>query len=773
MFVRFASDDRGQNYYEVKRHVRNSTVPRSINWEDVRVSLAAMSGLKLSPDFPLTDPVIYRAVDGDNGDSLIIRGRPSFTRLRRVSFGVINSSVSTVLSSGQVWFDELRATDVAKDVGVANRFVMGGTLSNLARYNLVWNGQNADFLSVGQTRGSGSKTGNLQFTSGLDLHRFFEGTGVQLPLSYNFSRTTLRPRFNAGDDVVRSEAASRASESRSTNHSFGASFARTWSERSNPVLRFALSGLTANLQHSRAKATSPTGLDSSLATSAAVNYSLAPRSLARLPIPGTRAKLFLLPERMYWNYSIGTRSGQTFQRPTGQPDTLVLLNQTRSRTALVDFGADTRPFDFLRHHIEGRRNLALDNFPVHTFLNAGRNVSWRQSLDANYGLRAASPWLRPNVTWQAGYNQNNGPELSPDLRVLQIGNTQSASFQWQLPFDQLQRRAGRPQPAATDTSGAKPRLSLDWREFARRLGSIQTNTRWSKNTSFGRVRGSPKLGYLFGVAEDPGFGADSAGRVIALIGNQSAVYVDWSTSASSNLILAYGSTLNTTFNYHDRTSRANTAQSRTRDWTWPNASLEYGRIAEALHLSRWIQQPSLRTAFQRGTQVEYQNSQTIETLRAVSTQWEPLLSVSGSLKNGTRTELSINRRSSDRLSTLLGRSRQTEATTNVRFSLNRTYSQGQKVTFLGRTKTVSSNVTLGLTGEFSSVNGKTVNELDPTALPINPRNEDRLNLNSTGSYDFSTNVRGTATLGFSQIRYLERDAISRSIRVEVQGRFSF
>src|SRR5262249_60051359 len=66
--------------------------------------------------------------------SLILRGRPSFTRLLRISFGLVNHS-TTKRFTGQLWFDELRATEVAKDVGLADRINVNGRVANLMDYN--------------------------------------------------------------------------------------------------------------------------------------------------------------------------------------------------------------------------------------------------------------------------------------------------------------------------------------------------------------------------------------------------------------------------------------------------------------------------------------------------------------------------------------------------------------------------------------------------------------------------------------------------------------
>ena len=87
----------------------------------MRLGLTELSSLKLQAGLRGhgLDPQDQHARaerPGHPGDSLFVVGRPSFTRLRRISFGLINRA-ATVRDSGQLWFDEMRAIDVAKDRG--------------------------------------------------------------------------------------------------------------------------------------------------------------------------------------------------------------------------------------------------------------------------------------------------------------------------------------------------------------------------------------------------------------------------------------------------------------------------------------------------------------------------------------------------------------------------------------------------------------------------------------------------------------------------------
>jgi hypothetical protein len=93
------------------------------------------------------------------------------------------------------------------------------------------------------------------------------------------------------------------------------------------------------------------------------------------------------------------------------------------------------------------------------------------------------------------------------------------------------------------------------------------------------------------------------------------------------------------------------------------------------------------------------------------------------------------------------------------------------VTVLGRSSTVKTNITLGLTGAYSRKKSET--RQAGYDRPLSPTHEDRLNANARGSYGFSNNVTGNAEVGFSQSRDLLTDIVRRSVRIELRAQFTF
>ncbi|TMQ70481.1 MAG: hypothetical protein E6K81_12490, partial [Candidatus Eisenbacteria bacterium] len=742
-FVRFASDEHGLNFYEYRAPVPPSSHPGAINWSEVKLKLTDLSNLKVDPRYSLSDTII--APGETPGVTLVVKGRPSFTRLRRISFGVVNLDTAVVTSSGSVWLDEIRATDVARDRGTAERFTVTGRMANLLHYNVTYDARDEDFMQVGDTRGSGNRSSTYTVNAGFDLHRFFEGTGILLPISVNVTGSRAQPRYTAGDDVLRTGALAAASESQSGSRSYSVSYQRTWSERSHPLLRYTLGGVTANLSQARSVNLNPASVDTSRALSAGVSYSISPRKLLPVPIP----------------------EGRTYDRLRDGSGSLVLRNITQGRTAFIDFGADTRPFDPLLHHqFQARRNLMLSD-PIREhigFINLGKVVTWNQSMDSRYSLNRGR-WLAPQLSWNASYFQNNGPELSKDLSIRAVNNAESFTASWGLPFDQLVAR-GRAAPRDTLKRAGPSFL----RSLASCLGAVTMDAGVTRSSGFTRLAGAPRLAYMWGLTSDPGLRPDSTGSVQAAFGNASNETQDWRAGLRTRLLLAYDASIQTQANFGWHRTEVNDVPNRSQRVQFPDLDVDYGKLPEAIGLKHVFSNPRLRTTYSRNRNTEYSNSDTPTNI-STNEEWRPLLGLTGDFRNGARAELHVQHRATVTEYRQVGSSIASDANTDVDLSLSRNYTRGQKVTFLGKQSTVKTNINMGLTATYSRRKSET--RQAGIDRPINPISEDRLSVNATGSYGFSNNVTGNAELGFSQNRDLQRDIISRSIRIELRAQLTF
>jgi hypothetical protein len=488
-----------------------------------------------------------------------------------------------------------------------------------------------------------------------------------------------------------------------------------------------------------------------------------------LGVPMTKLKLYLLPERAYWNYSVSTSEQRAFDRRRDGGG-LLLRNFTSGRTAYINFGADSRPLEFLHHHIEGVRNLTLPEEQRETagFVNLGRVVTWRQNMDARWSLNRG-PWLSPTFSWAGNYGQDNRPELSKDLSVRALANGQSLTASWALPFDRLQPPPARRLP--NDTTAMRPPAVPIWRSALARIGGVAVDAGYNQSSSYSRLLGTSHFLYLFGLSDNPGLAPHNTGRMQEANGNFVQKGQDWRANARTRVSLIADATVSIRSEFSWRRTEMNRVASSTATARFPDLEVEYGRLPTMAQLHRILVSPRLRTNYSRSRVTEYRVRESQPSAIATSSQWQPLLGVTGELRNQTRVELKVERRVTEREQLEFGSSIRTDRNTDLNLSLNRSYQRGQKVKFLGRESTIRSSVQLGLTAAYSRISGDT-KKAGSKAEQLRV-DQDRLSVNGTGSYSFSSNVTGSVTLGFGQNRDLVRDMVSRNVRVELRAAFTF
>ena len=389
-------------------------------------------------------------------------------------------------------------------------------------------------------------------------------------------------------------------------------------------------------------------------------------------------------------------------------------------------------------------------------------------MDASYSVNSGT-WLRPTQRWTAANNQNNGPELSPDLSVRSIGNGQSLRLNWDFPFDRLGIRT-----AAPGDSGRPAGPGMVSR-LVSRLGTISADAQYNQASGYSRVVGTPSFIYLFGLSSDPGASPDGTGRVSPTFGNSSSRGEDWGANGRSRVSLLYGSVMSIRGSFGAKRNATNGVVTRQATARFPSLEFEYGKVAHVLQLDRFLRNPQLRTNYDRARVTDYYRNSMSPSMISTSSEWRPLLGLNGEFKNGARTDLQLERRVTKEENHTLGNSLKTTRNTNFRFTLSRSYTQGQRVTILGKESTVRSTVSLALTANYSRNSGE-IQTFDNFGKPIgvqSPFLDDRLAVNGTGSYGFSSNVTGNVTLGFGQDRDLQRDIIRRNVLVELRASFTF
>ena len=409
-------------------------------------------------------------------------------------------------------------------------------------------------------------------------------------------------------------------------------------------------------------------------------------------MPLVTPRLYPLPERFYVNFRTDERRSAVLER-IPYSDGFVPKSLVAGRAGGINLGADTRPLDFLHHHYEQARNLNLPYYPftdaTRRSVNVGSLVSWMQNMDASHTVRM-HPWLSPQLSWNARYNQGNGPELSPDLSVRSIANGQQGTVRMTFPFGDLLRPVSAAQrPAVPDTSRrARPPRTALWRNALSRFGNIGADFSAGKSSGYSRLTGSPDFLYLFGLTNNPGLTSSpgTPARMHTQFGNTSNQNFDWHASArtslSARLRLDGPGARGLRHAYVDVERRP----VRRRQAAVPGSAVRLRPGPQrAAASTRCSHNPRLRTSFNRTQTVSYANGRSARTrpaARAASSSSR--CSDCRGFTNGTRIELSIEHRNTETEVLQLGRSLTFDRNTDINFSINRQYSQGQKLSFMGK-----------------------------------------------------------------------------------------
>lgn len=463
-FIRFGSSD-GNNYYEYRRTVRSGA------WELIEIPLAELSTLKQN----LESGVSFVKVPRDDRSWLIMKGRPSFTRVRQITMGVTNTS-GGFIRSASVWVNELRLDDVERNASTASEFRLSTKLSDLGSFSFDWKGRDADFITVGQSRGLGVNERNINHSTTINADRFVPRLQMRVPVSYSYSRNTREPKFQTGSDVVFEGENRDLNVSRTVRQNFRVSYSRTPS--TNPLLRYTIDGFSASYGYDRTRRQTPTQTDSTSSWTGTLGYSFATPQHPLIGLP-FGIKMDYLPNQIGASGSVANTSTTVWQRPSSdltQP--LEFQSDDENRTAALNWNTSYRVLTQpnVNYTFSSSRDLIKDGLDVGG-VNLGVETSRQESVTASHSISPISDDfgkrypllgellagvvntfvapLRPSINWSSRFSariDQSRAAQDADLEPQTVSNSANTVYRATFPVNALLRSL----KEATTQSGPKP-----------------------------------------------------------------------------------------------------------------------------------------------------------------------------------------------------------------------------------------------------------------------------------------------------------------------------
>lgn len=260
-FFRLGMD--ADNFYEQRRLIYSGWDERNyINFdfnEATALKDAALRGrlrTKYSEIDTLSDDGAYR-----------IRGNPNINDVKFFAAGIINvDNAGSARLTGEIWLDELRVTEVRKDVGTAARISVGGSIADLMNYNFSFQSQDAFFRGLSSaTRGgssnnlgSGKTTTRISYGGSLSFHKFLPRSwGASIPISISHSKSIETPLLRSNSDIVLPEEVRQ--EERSVVESNSFSISESFNRKGkNPLFNLLLNRLKTSFSYGRTQRRSVT-----------------------------------------------------------------------------------------------------------------------------------------------------------------------------------------------------------------------------------------------------------------------------------------------------------------------------------------------------------------------------------------------------------------------------------------------------------------------------------------------------------------------------------
>ncbi|MDD5528865.1 MAG: hypothetical protein PHX21_02415 [bacterium] len=728
LFIRLIGDN--FNFYEYRDSI-------STNWEEIKIDFDAMAQLKLTRDLGDTSTII--SSDGH----FRICGDPSITNVSRIELGVIADS--SKFYSGEIYFDELRLSNVRRDVGVAGTVGLTCGISDFASLNLSYTSTSPYFKSLaafsseaGRMATNSQKT--VVFNGGFKADRFLPAAwGFSLPINFGITNGTSAPIHK--DDILLNSFEQKKETSLNKQRSFGLSnISKTGSK--NPFLRLTLDNLKGAFNYSDNASNLPTRIDSSSTHTSSASYGYSPN----LPVLKIKNFAFTYFPKLL---SIGGSYTHSEARKYTIIERTDTLNHTTkldtiydkytvpgAQTFLWNRGIEYKPinplsFSYSSNHT---KDLYFDRKDKEIEMNEHVGVGFNPSL---FGI------ISPGVSYSAGYGEDHSKMLDS---VRNVSTTNSITYTLPVNLYKIITLGTKVRNEKLD-SLAKP-LSFNWSliQIEKLVGTLQNPSlsySISKGNTFFSLIDRPSYKYRWGFEERPDTRIASDLVDHSSLFNQTKSYGVTGIGISIKNISLRGSA-SRTLSDNAKSGSNITTSCQTQ---YPNFSFDIGNIEKFFLFKK------LFNSFNAGYTYALNTSESgskvainsVPVLTSTSENTNISYEINGEFKDKTGARASINvAKGREELRTETGNIIASQKI-SYSFSLNRSINVSNGIKFPGLYNVkLKSNLDAKVTTDFS------IDTQENAVTKEKKRDMKSIKVSPQLNYNFSESVTGGATAFYTQ-----------------------
>ena len=800
-FFRVGQDNK--NYYELRRilHAR----PDDTGWIDAYMDFNDITGIKeyLERERKI-DPTIDEKTDTIGANIYRVYGEPSITKVKYLAFGVVSRDPVRP-ASGDIWIDELRLTEVRRDVGLAARLTASGNVADLFTWSAGYNYMDSYFRKISaSTRGGGQDNlGSGKSTQGYSMGMSFKldmflprSLGAKLPVSLRYSKSTSIPRLRFNSDIILPEEFRVDEGTTSTSKSF--SISESISKKTKNIVYAALlNNIKANFSYNRTEGKSPAS-----PMSVSENYQIGSSYGFTLgKIPSVKPFFWTKPvpllnkmsgNRFYFfpqSFSVAGNFDRNL-RVSRNSSNILTNNLTRGLRGDMRIGYKIADNLNVNYGMNTRRDMSNPDLVVFSFnpkkLKLGRETNYDQSFGASY-----TPALFGFFTHKFSFATSYREDLNVTDNTRNMTASKSYGIGGALDLQKLfPKRSdksgqtglslkGKEKPAA-DASAKKSAVSnytggaIAFMHFLTSwIEPITYDFKESYRYSYIGLMERAQMKFRFGITEDVGAEVDPETRAA---GRSNSTSKSTSFAFGSGTKFFGGLKLGVTVNRAiSRDIIKSVSPQKSIATTFPDINFSIGQMTTFKFLNSLISKFSPRTKYSRSTRKNINLSNGVVTSEATSTSQNPLLSFNFNLVKGVDINVATNRSKSEdkTYNVVTGKLTRRSISSSENATLSTKYAfswpTGVRFPLLGRVKFSS---TMAIAVEIAVQ--KQNREEQQEDLPMNSLGDNtNLTITPTISYSFSSQIRGGITGRWQDTNNneIKRKSHVRELRIWVDIQF--
>ncbi len=536
LFFRVGSDT--NNYYEFRFRLHDT------EWHDFTIPFDSLTHLKLIRPATWSKDSVFQH------GNYAVKGSPDLGRVKMYEFGVFNDSSAAPIS-GEVWFDELRASGPKRQGGWAARGSANFQWANFANASFSLEYREPDFRGLTDARIQRSLTKNYSFRGWVNMGRLLPSSwGITLKLDGSQQLGYTFPKYPLGSDIALSpeEMLSRKeiNFSRSISLKYSKSSSRFW------LFKILLDPFSANVGRAQTYSNTQTQLTTRYSETGRLQYNFSPH-LKPLKIFGMSFNPLFSNISFSADYRNDTN--RTYNKQSG--------TRTGSRTKTLNLTGEISyaPFRNMRLHYSQSQNHDL-RFPG----KWGRDVGREEQLSFNYNINIFN-MLTPNIQVSSNYREALPTTNASDtINLHDISRTLNFSINSKVdPFPFLRN-------VSKDTTNPLKMLAYYMSKVVNVFPGPTVSYSLRRSANYYLVEGRPDVRFRLGLS-------DSLGLPTSGTRNGSQDVVNYSIRGSIRLIrlnIDYDGSVNTTLH------RTNMGVTRNSIVTWPELSTSFSQIEKII-----------------------------------------------------------------------------------------------------------------------------------------------------------------------------------------------